>query len=66
MKHKREQSLRLLSFLHKAAKPAHTEPVSWAGEGNNMLGFVLGCMTGGVIGVAAMCCFVTAGRADKD
>lgn len=31
-----------------------------------MLGFLLGCMTGGAIGVTAMCCFVTAGRSDRE
>ncbi len=31
-----------------------------------MLGFILGCMTGGVVGVAAISCMVMAGRADRE
>ena len=30
-----------------------------------MLGFVVGCMTGGVVGVTMMCCLVAAGAADR-
>ena len=31
-----------------------------------MLGFVLGCLTGGAVGVTTMCCLVTAGRSDRE
>lgn len=30
-----------------------------------MLGFIVGCLTGGIVGVTTMCCLVTAGDADR-
>lgn len=30
-----------------------------------MIGFVFGCLTGGIVGVTTMCCLITAGDADR-
>ncbi|MBP0988566.1 MAG: DUF3789 domain-containing protein [Oscillospiraceae bacterium] len=30
-----------------------------------MLGFIVGCLTGGIVGVTTMCCMVSAGDADR-
>ena len=31
-----------------------------------MIAFILGCMTGGVVGVAAMCIFTVSGRCSRE
>jgi len=56
---------RFIAILYTGAAPAHTIYKRKRKGASAVLGFVLGCMVGGTVGVVTMCCCTAGSETDR-